>query len=66
MLGAALHLGSGISRDRIAAFSWLIRARAGGSPLANSYFAAVQASLSADELAEAERLAGAALPEPAP
>jgi TPR repeat protein len=41
MLGAAYHLGSGVTRDPVAAFAWLLRARAGGSALANPYFAAV-------------------------
>jgi TPR repeat protein len=66
MLGAACHLGSGVPADRVAAFAWLVRARAGGSSLAARFFATVQTSLSAEELAEAERRAAEPLPEHAP
>jgi hypothetical protein len=44
----------------------LLRARAGGSGLAAQFFAAVQASLSTEELAEAERRAAQPLSELAP
>jgi hypothetical protein len=44
---------------------WLLRARAGGSPLAGQFFQAVRAALSSGQIAEAERRAGAPLPEPA-
>ena len=30
MLGAALHMGQGVPRDRYAGFVWLLRAHAGG------------------------------------
>jgi TPR repeat protein len=66
MLGAACHLGSGMPVDRVLAFAWLLRARAGGSGLAGRFFTAVQTSLSAEELAEAERRATEPLPEHAP
>jgi TPR repeat protein len=66
MLGAACHLGSGAPRDRLAAFVWLLRARAGQSPLAASYLDAARAALSPDELIEARRRAAAPLPEPPP
>jgi uncharacterized protein len=39
----------------LAAVIWLLRARAGGSPLANQFFGATRAALSADQFAEAER-----------
>jgi TPR repeat protein len=54
MLGAAYHLGSGVARDPVEAFAWLIRARSGGSPLATQFFAAVRGILSPEQLAEAE------------
>ncbi len=66
MLGAAYHLGSGISRDPLTAYVWLLRARAGGSSLAATYLAAVRASLSPEQIADAECRAAAPLPEPQP
>ena len=66
MLGAAFHLGSGVKRDPVEAFVWLLRARAGGSPLAGQFFQAVRDALSPAQIADAERRAGALLPEPAP
>ncbi len=61
MLGAAFHLGSGVKRDPVEALVWLLRARAGGSPLAGQFFQAVRAALSSAQIAEAERRAGRAL-----
>jgi uncharacterized protein len=66
MLGAAFHLGSGVKRDLVEALVWLLRARAGGSPLSGQFFQAVRDALSPAQIAEAERRAGAPLPEPAP
>jgi TPR repeat protein len=63
MLGAAYILGNGLPRDGVAALSWLLRAQAGHSPLANKFFKSARSVLSADEIAEAERRA-AAPPEP--
>jgi uncharacterized protein len=57
MLGAALHLGSGVERDPIEAFVWLTRAANAGSRLAAPFFGAVRASLSGEDLAEAQRRA---------
>src|SRR5262249_8971488 len=54
MLGAAYYLGAGVPRDSLDAMTWLLRARAGGSPLANQFFNAVRAGLSAEQAAEAE------------
>ena len=65
MLGAAFHLGSGVERDPVEAFVWLLRARAAGSPLAGQFFQAVHAALTPAQIAEAERRAGAPLPEAA-
>jgi hypothetical protein len=48
------------------AFVWLLRARAGGSPLAGQFFQAVRSALTPAQIAAAERRAGAPLPEPAP
>jgi len=64
MLGAAHYLGAAVARDPVAALTCLIRARAGGSPLATQFFNAARATLSADEIAEAERRAALPL-EPA-
>jgi uncharacterized protein len=64
MVGAAYHLGSGVNRDGVAAYAWLLRAREGGSALAEPFFVAVERSLSPDEIAEARRRAAQALPEP--
>jgi hypothetical protein len=66
MLGAAFHLGSGVKRDPVEAFVWLLRARKGGSPLAGQFFQAVRSALTPEHIAGAERRAGAPLPEPAP
>ena len=57
MLGAAYHLGMGVERDAMTALVWLIRARDGGSALAPRFFDAARATLSADDIAEAERRA---------
>jgi TPR repeat protein len=64
MLGAAYHLGAGVKRDPIEAFTLLTRARAGGSTLAAGFLDAVRAGLSAQEIAASERRADAPLPEP--
>jgi TPR repeat protein len=66
MLGAAFHLGSGVKRDPVEAFVWLLRARAGGSPLAGQFFQAVRSALTPEQIAGAERRAGAPSPEAAP
>jgi TPR repeat protein len=66
MLGAALHLGASAKRDPVEALVWLLRARAGGSPLADQFFAAVRGALTPAQIAEAERRAAAPLPEPGP
>ncbi|TWF52280.1 tetratricopeptide repeat protein [Neorhizobium alkalisoli] len=63
MLGAALHMGSGVEKDSIAALVWLIRAQAGGSELAKPFVGPVRDSLSAADIAEAERRAAGPLPE---
>ncbi len=65
MLGAAYHLGAAVPRDPAEAFVWLLRARAGGSPLAGQFFLAVRAALSPEQIAQAERRAAAPLSEPA-
>ena len=61
MLGAAHLLGAGVAEDRIAALAWLLRARAGGSALAEPFLAPARTSLSAAAIAEAERRAAAPL-----
>ena len=61
MLGAALHLGSGVARDPVAALAWLLRAQAGGSTLAAPFLSAARAALASSDLAEAERRAAAPL-----
>ena len=63
MLGAAFHLGAGVPRDAVAAFALLLRAREGGSGLAQHFFAAVKGTLSPFELAEAEARAAQPLRE---
>jgi len=64
MLGAAFHLGAGVKRDPIEAFVWLLRARAGGSLLAEQFFQAVRSALSPEQIAQGE--VGAARPLPGP
>jgi TPR repeat protein len=66
MLGAAYHLGSGVPTDRLTAFVWLLRARAGRSNLAARFFATVEAALSEEEIAEAEYRAAQPLPQSSP
>ena len=66
MLGAAHVLGAGVPRDGVAALAWLLRARAGGSALAEPFLKTARGALSADEIAEAERRAATPLPEPMP
>ncbi len=65
MLGAALHLGAGVPRERPAALAWLLRAQRGGSALAAPFLSPARALLSPAEIAEAERLAAAPLAEAA-
>jgi TPR repeat protein len=55
MLGAAHILGAGVARDRVAALTWLIRARAGGSALADRYLKVARRGLAIEDSAEAER-----------
>jgi TPR repeat protein len=57
MLGAAHHLGSGVPVDQPAALVWLLRAAAGGSTFAERFLGPVRATLSPEEIAEAERRA---------
>ena len=64
MLGAALHLG--LPPDPVAALAWLLRARAGGSRMADPFVGPVRAVLAPDQIAEAERRALESLPEPPP
>ncbi|MDQ0504044.1 tetratricopeptide repeat protein [Xanthobacter agilis] len=66
LLGAAHHLGAGVPRDRVAAFAWLLRAKAGNSPLADRFFDAVRATLSPEEEAAAERRVSMAEEGPTP
>lgn len=63
MLGAAHHSGAGMPRDRVAAYAWLLRAKAGKSPLAEHFIAMVEPTLSPEELAAAERRASTPLTE---
>jgi len=46
-----------VKKDPIAAMTWLLRARAGGSALATQFFGAARAALGAEQFAEAERRA---------
>ena len=64
MLGAAHILGRGATQDRVTALAWLLRARRGGSALAEPFLNNARAGLLAEQIAEAERRAAAALPEP--
>jgi len=61
MLGAACLLGAGVAQDGIVALAWLLRAKAGGSALAEPFIASARASLSGEAIAEAERRAAAPL-----
>ncbi len=54
MLGAALHMGNGTARDDAAALEWLLRARRGGSTLAEPFLPAVRLALGAARAAEIE------------
>ncbi len=63
MLGAAHHSGAGMPRDRVAAYAWLLRAKAGKSPFAEHFIAMVEPTLSPEELAAAERRASTPLSE---
>jgi TPR repeat protein len=64
MLGAAFHLGAGVSRDPVAAMTWLLRGQKGGSGLATPFLEAVRASLAPAQLDRAAALAEQPLPEP--
>jgi hypothetical protein len=66
MLGAAYFLGAGVARDGVTALAWLLRARAGGSQLADPFMAPARAALSTEDIAAAERRAAEKLPEAAP
>ncbi|MBS9719616.1 sel1 repeat family protein [Tianweitania sp. BSSL-BM11] len=66
MLGAAYHMGAGTERDGVTALAWLIRAVNGGSTLASPFVGPVRESLSAEDIAEAERRAAAPLTEATP
>ncbi|MGE4373082.1 MAG: tetratricopeptide repeat protein [Xanthobacter sp.] len=63
MLGAAHHSGAGVPRDRVASYAWLLRAKAGGSPLAERFMEPMEGSMSPEELAAAERRASVPLTE---
>lgn len=63
MLGAAHHLGAGVGRDPVQALAWLLRAAAGGSALARPFLGPVREALTPAEVARAETLARAPLPE---
>jgi TPR repeat protein len=63
MLGAAYHLGAGVKRDPIAAFTWLLRGQKGGSQLAGPFIAAARKFLKPSEIAEADRQSDQPLPE---
>ena len=65
MLGAAYFLGAGVARNGVIALEWLLRARAGGSQLADPFVAPARAALMAEEIATAERRAAEKLPEAA-
>jgi hypothetical protein len=62
MLGAAYHLGTGVPVDPLAALTWLLRGKAGGSTLAAPFLGPVRAALSPVEIAEAERQSQHVLP----
>jgi hypothetical protein len=62
MLGAACLIGNGVARDGIDALAWLLRAQAGGSPLATPFLSPARAALDAAGIAEAQRRASAPLP----
>jgi TPR repeat protein len=57
MLGAAYFLGTGVPRDGVSALAWLLRAKAGGSKLADPFLLPARSALSADDAARAERRA---------
>jgi len=52
-----------VPRDGVAALMWLLRARAGASPLADSFIQPTFAELSVAEIERARKLAEAPLPE---
>ena len=59
-------LGAGVQRDNVAALTWLLRARRGGSAVATRFLNSARAALSDSEIAAAERRAATPLPEPSP
>ena len=63
MLGAAHHLGQGVERDPLRAMVLLLMAKAGGSKLADPYFATIRAGVDDTGFARAERLAAAIMAE---
>jgi TPR repeat protein len=65
MLGAAYFLGAGVQADPVQCYAWLLRARRLGSALAEPFMTPARERLSAQEIAEAERIADAPLPEAA-
>ncbi len=59
MLGAAHHIGQGVPRDPVTAYAWLMRARWGGSKLAERFISPVFASLTPAEVERGKELARA-------
>ncbi len=59
MLGAAYHMGQGVAADQVQAMAWLRTGSARHSTLVRPFYVRVEAGLSAEERARAERLARA-------
>ena len=57
MLGAALLIGNGVTKDGVAALMWLLRAQAGGSALAVPFLKPAREALDTTRVTEAERRA---------
>jgi TPR repeat protein len=57
MLGAAYHIGQGVPKDPVQAYAWLMRARWGGSKLAERFISPVFSSLTAEEVERGKDLA---------
>jgi len=57
MLGAAHHIGAGVSKDPVVALAWLTRARLARSKFADRFYNAVRDSCTPEQRREAERRA---------
>jgi TPR repeat protein len=57
-LGASYNIGAGVPQDRLLAYAWISMAAAQGDTEANPFRDALAEAMTAEELAEAQRLSG--------